>query len=557
MQRLWAVLLGLFFFLLNNLAIWSGWLYTPPGYVPSFLLRNPDTAQYFTFLKTATDQMVAPDFMLPWKAGDAFFLPMWVIVARVSKLLHVDVLIGYHVLHLLLYIFAAWALLYMLDTFLPDRRQKIAFAIALFCSAPILLIGLGIAPILPIRPEIFWIGLIQFAYETADGLTRGGSSNSLTLSIGTGTSLLALAFLGRRIATGNQRYSWMLAGTTFVSAFFHPFEVFLIAPASAITLLVLAWKAGRWSSALPECAAIAIAAGAGIAPYVYLSFQNPLLGDIRAVLTWAPSSWVWLGAVYGLPFILVVYFLLMRFRVGANTDIALLVWAFCTITIVFIPFIPFALHLFNGFVYVICVLVVRIVFQNPQLKSLWNRKRGLLTGIITVWCFLCLLGYGNLYRQLFRDGHTAEGNILMNAVVSSDELQMMAWMRNSVSREDLVLSPTEQAPWFATVPMHSFGSHDYLSMSYPGQVSFADAFYKGALPLPKVEQTLNEFGVSWVVVPASSAAGNYFKDQVPAFTTASLRLYQRPGNQMKAYPGLQAVRPDLAAKRSLAHLFGN
>jgi hypothetical protein len=557
MRRVWAIPLGLFFFLLNNLAIWSGWLYSPPGYVPSFLLRNPDTAQYFTFLATATDQIVLPDFMLPWKAGDVFFSPMWVIVARVSKLVNVDVLIGYHVFHLLLYIFAAWALLYLLDTFLPDRRQKIAFAIALFCSAPILLIGIGIAPILPIRPEIFWIGMIQFAYETADGLTRGGISNTLTLSIGTGTSLLALAFLGRRIATGNQRYSWMLAGATFVSAFFHPFEVFLIAPASAITLLALAWKAGRWSSALPECAAIAIAAGAGIAPYVYLSLQNPLLGDMRAVLTWAPSSWVWIGGVYGLPFILVAYFLLMRFRLGANTDIALLVWAFCSITIVFIPFIPFALHLFNGFAYVICILLVRIVFQSPQLQSLWNRKRGVVTGIIAVWCLLCLLGYGNLYRQIFRDGHTVNGNILLNAVVSSDELQMMAWMRNSISRDDLVLSPSEQAPWFATVPMHSFGSHDYLSMSYPDQVTFADAFYKGSLPMPKVEETLNDFGVSWVVVPASSAAGSYFKNQAPAFTTSSLRLYQRPGHQMKPYPGLQTVRPDLAAKRSLAHLFGN
>ena len=207
--------------------------------------------------------------------------------------------------------------------------------------------------------------------------------------------------------------------------------------------------------------------------------------------------------------------------------------------------------------FVICVLVVRVVFQSPQLKSLWNGKRGLVTGIIAVWCFLCLLGYSDLYRQLFRDGLTSEGNILMNAVVSSDEMQMMACMRNSVSREDLVLSPTEQAPWFATVPMHSFGSYDYLSMSYPDRVSFADAFYKGALPLPKVDQTLNEFGVSWVVVPASSAAENYCKDQAPAFTTASLRLNQHPGNQLKAYPGLQVVRPDLAAKRSLAHLFGN
>src|SRR3954470_19841479 len=132
-----AVSLGTFFFLLNNLAIWGGWLYPPAGYAPAFVLRNPDTAQYFTFLEIAKERMVVPDFMLPWKSGDVFFSPIWVIVARLSKLLHLDLVTGYQLSHLLLYMVAAWALLYMMDTFLTDRSQKIAFAIALFCTAPI------------------------------------------------------------------------------------------------------------------------------------------------------------------------------------------------------------------------------------------------------------------------------------------------------------------------------------------------------------------------------------------------------------------------------------
>ncbi len=554
MRPLLAVLLGLFFFLLNNLAIWSGRLYPPPGYSPAMVLRNPDTAQYVTYLQSAADRFLYPAYMMPWKTDDAFFSPLWVLIARPAKALGLKVLTGYHVCHLLLYIFAAWALLYMLDTFLTSRAQKIAFFIALFCTAPILLVGLGIAPILPIRPEIFWLGLIQFGYETADGLSRGGSSNSPTLTLATATTLLALAFLGRRIGTGNKRYTWMLAGITFVSAFFHPFEVFLIAPASMITLVFMAWRSGRWTEALPECAAVAIAAGAGIAPYAYQSSRSLMIREMPALFSWSPSSLVWVVALYGMTSILVVYFLLMRFRVHAAADIALLIWPLCNITIVFLPFIPFALHLFNGFSYVIPVLLVRILFQSAPLERLWNTWPRVVLGAAGAWCFLCLLGYSAYYRQIFRDGRSANPDLLFSTVVSADESQMIGFLRGHVSPDDLVLSPTEQAPWFATVPMHSFGSHEHLSFTYAEQAAFAEAFYKGSLPRRKVEQTLNDYGVSWVVLPVSSAAGSYFQDRAPVFRAGALRLYERPGNAMKPYPGLRVLRPDLASKKTLGQL---
>jgi hypothetical protein len=409
--------------------------------------------------------------------------------------------------------------------------------------------------VLPIRQEIFWLGLIQFAYETADGFSRGGSSNSPTLTLATATVLLSIAFLGRRIASGDKRYTWMLAAVTFVSAFFHPFEVFLIAPASAVTLLYLAWREGKWSAAAPECLTIAAGAGAGIAPYAYQSARSQMIREMPVLFAWAPSSVVWIGFVYGLPVFLAVYFLLMRYRVHAKTDAALLIWPVCNAAIVFIPFVPFALHLFNGFVYILCVLLVRILFQGPPMQKLWEQRRRLVLGVTGAWCLLCLLGYVSLYRQIFRDGHLANTELLFNTVVSADETEMIGWMRQHVSREDLVLSPGDQAPWFATVPMHSFGSHEHLSFSYPEQASFADAFYKGTLPAEKVEQTLADFGVGWVVMPVSSAATSaYLKDQASVFAAGSLRLYRREGGGMKPYPGLRALRPDLAAKKSLGRL---
>jgi hypothetical protein len=77
----------------------------------------------------------------------------------------------------------------------------------------------------------------------------------------------------------------MLAAVTFVSALLHPFEVFLIAPASAVTLAFVAWKNKGWTLALPECVAIAIAAGLGLTPYAYQAGRSPLIRDMPALFT--------------------------------------------------------------------------------------------------------------------------------------------------------------------------------------------------------------------------------------------------------------------------------
>jgi hypothetical protein len=93
-----------------------------------------------------------------------------------------------------------------------------------------------------------------------------------------------------------------------------------------------------------------------------------------------------------------------------------------------------------------------------------------------------------------------------------------------------------------------------MSISYPEQASFADSFYKGSLSSQKVEKTLSEFGVRWVVVPVTSGAVSYFKDRTPVFTAGALHLYERPGSQMKPYPGLVVLRPDLSSKKTLGQL---
>jgi len=115
---------------------------------------------------------------------DAFFSPLWLIIARGTKLLGMPMLTGYHLFHWLLYMGAAWPCLNMLDTYLTSRGQRSrSSSHSLYDS--ISLIGLGIHGILPIRPEIFLARTDPIRVRNRRRPFRGGSSNSPTLNSAT------------------------------------------------------------------------------------------------------------------------------------------------------------------------------------------------------------------------------------------------------------------------------------------------------------------------------------------------------------------------------------
>src|SRR5579862_2233043 len=177
-------------FLLNHLGVISGAIAPPPGYQPAWAIRNLDVPQYLTWINASRDHLLLPDFHAPWQTGPGLFEPLFWLAARIP----LPALGAYYVFHFALYVIACFVLLYACSVFCPGRQTWIALAIAA-CAVPVRLFGWmwGSAFRSLKWQAVFATGLLDYGYDSADGLFRGGLSNSPTLTAGTIFVLLAMA----------------------------------------------------------------------------------------------------------------------------------------------------------------------------------------------------------------------------------------------------------------------------------------------------------------------------------------------------------------------------
>ena len=66
--------LAVVLFGLNNLAVLGGLVDLPEGYIPTFMIRDADIAQYLTWLKAFQRHLLIPDYQAPWLTEPAFCL---------------------------------------------------------------------------------------------------------------------------------------------------------------------------------------------------------------------------------------------------------------------------------------------------------------------------------------------------------------------------------------------------------------------------------------------------------------------------------------------------
>ncbi len=525
-RSLFAILLGTLLCLLNHVGVIAGIVAPPPGYQPAYYLRNLDVPQYLTWMELARTHWLLPNLHAPWQTEPALFQPMITIAARSG----LPTAVAYYGLQLLMYWVAAYALILAAETFMKTRRAMMYAALVVLAALPLRLLGWTAAKALglpAVAQLVLSYGLVEYGYDTADGLVRGGLSNSFLLTFGTAMALFAFANLAKFVAEGRRRYYYWLLLCVFLDGLFHPFEIFVITVAAVWPL----WRASRKR----ECCWLFVAAGLGMLPYVVETLRVPWVRDLSQMSPWRMGSPAWVLLVYGIPAMLICWLMLIRFRVERPEDEVLQSWFLCAAVLPMIPGLPSAMHTFDGYVYAIGFLLVRKAQSDKLISRLFTEHRGAMRLALAGWGVVSALALATGYVQMWKDGKSADPEFI-SAVAPSDEVAMLAWMKANLPRDGLVLSPEAMAPWVAAIPMHSMGSHDLFSVTYQAQRDLANHLYQGQ---PQRSELIDGFGVSYVIAPANAPivleGGKLLHQE------ASLRLYEIPGEQMKPYPGIEHI----------------
>ena len=211
-----SIILAAGLFGLHNIGVISGALSPPPGFEPAWVVRNLDVPQYLAWLNASRTGALLPDYHAPWQTEPALIEPIFWLASRIP----LPAVAAYSAFHFLLYIAAAFVLLYACSVFCPGRETWFAFAM-MICAVPWRLYGWLFASL---SGSIEWQalfagGMIDYGYDTADGLLRGGLSNSPTLTIGTLSVLLAMALTVRYLEQPSGTILAGLCATAFGSAF--------------------------------------------------------------------------------------------------------------------------------------------------------------------------------------------------------------------------------------------------------------------------------------------------------------------------------------------------
>ena len=534
--RFWlGAMAGLVLFLLQNVAVWAGAI-SGKGSVPLYHLRNEDTGQYLAFLELARDHFLFPNLHLAWRTEPAMFNPLFLTGGKMGAWLGWSSVATLMMMEAVCSIGAGVALAWVFHTLLETRAQRVGAIITALLSMPLFMLVTGtVRFVAPGAAPLFWFGVIEQAYSSADGLARGGLSNSPTLTFGSTMMLLSLALAVARLRTGRLVYTRLLAGCVFLSALVHPFEVFVIVPAVFAGFLWLeraAWK---------ETIGVGVAASAGLAPHVLLLLRHAWLRDLSQSFD-VDMNFSRILLTYGIGFLAVPFLVMANALPRSKADKMLLLWWLMTIVICLLPGAPFPPHLLDGFALVTGILVVRLASQNAGLNAAFQKQRRAFVFALGLLLAMAAVSYAGMFVKLASDGRALDPEFLLNTVASPDEVAVLAKFRELRRTDDLVLAPGPLALLLVQAPMHSFASHPHLSLDYMREQAEAAKFFDHKMTDDEARGMLARYGVHWVVVPGDSGAMQYFAGSNPRFTAGRFQVFEFAGNRMNAYPGVAAIR---------------
>ncbi|MGZ4789182.1 MAG: hypothetical protein ACXVZX_11750 [Terriglobales bacterium] len=530
---------GALLYVINNLGSMHAVFVAPAGYVPFGLTRDSDVAQYLTWINGLCHGWLLPNYHAPWTTAPGLFVPGLYPVAILNRLLPLSSVAWFQIFNLLAYVCVAYALVFACRTFCDTRAQSVwGFVFALACVPVAALPGVArLLRVLPLGPAVFGStgGVSEFTL-VSDGFLHGLSAWPL-IAFGTCFLVLGMALLARYCDTQEPRWLRWLAIVSFVSALVHPFEVFVLVTVSAIVFLRIG---GTARQTLTRLLSVVVPAGVGFLPYAVeanrfdwvhrVSLANcslPLVMPSRVI------------AAIGLPAILALVLLFLGFpRRSDNKTLILKAWFVATFVLLYVPGLPFPLHMLDGIFFCIGLLVV------GQLKDLLAGQRLLSRPaayiVATVLLGWMLVPHLTLRAQAWRDAVNPKSNGVTTfpaGIAPADEPATIAWLRANASPDDLVLATEDEAPWIATAPIHSFASHWLFSFedTRPADMAVREQFFRGELAPPVAELFLEIIGARFVVLPDASGAIRYVQSAKLRVHFGSSSIYELPGQHMKPY----------------------
>jgi hypothetical protein len=546
LPKLWRntlpLILGLFLFAVNNLAPIAAFTHPRLGYVASLMPRNQDSAQYLTWMQAYKTTWTIPDYNAPWATEAALHVPLMWIPAKLSSLTQIPPIYAYLGLQGGCYVLGAYALAFLLRVFAVGFGQSVLAVGLMICAVP--LKSIALLPALLLKPRAW--ALLQSGYQeflggsASEGLFQGVSCGA-TITFGAAGALLSLALLGRYFRFGKKYDLWAGSLVVALSGFLHPFEFI---PVTAAALLALLWTKGSGQSVLNDLLILGIPAFAVVLYYFLPTLAHPWL-KVVTDLNRFHGVHLWAGEIlgFGLPVLFGVAIAFWKPNVGTSADCLLSCYVVMAVVAFHMPILPWPQHFKDGLDYAAAILVVRKLDLVPSLMRLWATR--------TQWriVLVLLLVAGGLaphvyFRYLtYRLGTTATEAGQNTAVAPLDEVRAISWLRAHAASTQLILAPLENAPWMATVPMHSFASHWIFSLTDDQQTLLANAFFRGTLSDAESDSLLRSYGIHYVLVPVGSPALRYVRNAEFRWAGQRMLLYEFPQNQMRPFPKLQQVSP--------------
>jgi hypothetical protein len=536
-------LFGILLFALNQAPVFLAYLAPPAGYAGSLLPMHMDFLQYRTWINAyqGGSGWLLPDYHAPWLTEPALMNPFCWFVGRTGAALGIDGLWIYYLLSLALTVAGVYALIFTIRAFTQSRTQARTALLLSACCVPI-------PAILALPTFLFgranpWLDLIRWAGKvlgrfSSDGFFNGVCAGPLVLC-GTVTTILCMGLLAKYLTTNSPRYLRWASLIAGIGAFVHPFEIFVFMGAGSLALLMR--RNRQWSRSIREVAIMVLPGLLGFAPYAYLSSRHPWLRQAAVENRWQALSPPMLLMLLGFPALFCLVSYLLPLGKKSVTDTLLHCWFAVVLVGVYIPYLPWQHHLLDGVNYAIALLMARQAARWAFVRNLAAVRPALARTSLIVLAALSLAVHALYWNDAVEAERNPGGD--GSAVVSKTDSAVLSWLRAHASAGDLVLAPKSDAGWFATAPMHSFGSHWLFSLTWEEQVRLSDDFFKGSLDDDAARRLLTDFGVRYVVIANGSPAARYFSSQDPAASIEKATIYRMPNAGMRPYAVAMQKRP--------------